>query len=280
MGAQKRKLAIIGFGSMGGMLAEGFLRSGRIEPSDLVLSTRRPETARDFASGRPGVMVAPSNRAAAMDASTVFLCVKPPEALDVLHEIAPYLTRDRHLISIVGSLGIDSLEGLCEAAVSLAVPSLASEVDAGLTLVSHGKRVSAGQAAALESLLAGIGAVRLFKGKDLPAASALSSCGPGLLAVILDEYASAAARHSGMSRADADFLLARAAFGTAKLLAERGLGFDEAYARVATEGGITEAGARALRARLPAAFDEMLALMARRRHERDQAMQTASEGRA
>lgn len=46
-------------------------------------------------------------------------------------------------------------------------------------------------------------------------------------------------------------------YGTAKLLCEGNMGFDELIKRVATKGGITQEGIKVLEMRTPLVFDEL-----------------------
>ncbi len=272
MAGSVEKTAIIGFGSMGGMLARRFLESGALEPGSLTIATRSPDRARPFLEEWPGVALAPSPAEAVRGAGVAFLCVKPLDARSVLASAGPSLGKSAHLVSIVGSLGIRDIEALTAAAVSVAMPSVCAEAGAGATIVSHGSRVDGARAGALESLLSAIGSAKAVPEAELYRWTELSSCGPGLLAAILGAYLDAVLERTGLPRAEAEQVWKETAYGIAKLLLDRGLSFDEALARVATPGGITEAGASVLRERLPDLFAEMLDRMEGRRAERDAAV--------
>jgi len=272
MAASAKKTAIIGFGSMGGMLARRFLESEALEPASLAIATRSPDRVRPFLEKWPGVVLAPSPEEVVRGASTVFLCVKPLDARAVLASIGPALGEGAHLVSIVGSLSLSDLEAATPAAVSIAMPAVCAEVGAGATIVAHGSRVDGVRAAALEALLSAIGSAKAVPEAELYRWTELSSCGPGLLSAILGVYLDAVLERTGLPRAEAELVWKETAYGTAKLLLERGLSFDEALARVATPGGITEAGASVLREGLPTLLDTMLNRMERRRAERDAAL--------
>jgi pyrroline-5-carboxylate reductase len=262
-----KAVAIIGLGSMGGMLARGFLRSGRLAPESLWLSTRTRERAGDILSRWPTVTMAPSNAEAASGAGAVFLCVEPKGALGVLAEIAPALSPQCHLVSIVGSIGLGAIESIIPCPASIAVPSLASEADRGVTLICHGSRILPERGAEIERLFSGIGPVKALPEALLGPAADLASCGPGLLAVMLGEFLKSRAP-SGLPPEDADWIWRRTVLGTAAFLTESGIGYEEAYARVATKGGITEAGAGVLREGLPGLFARTFESMAERRAKR------------
>ena len=266
------RVAIIGFGSMGGMLARGFLDSGALAPGNLAIAARSPLKAAPFLEKWSAVALAACPAGAVRGADIAFLCVKPSDARAVLAEIGPALGEKAHLASIVGSLSVSDLESATRAAVSIAKPSVCAEVGAGATILCHGARVGREAADSLEALLSSVGSVKAVPERELYAWSELASCGPGLLAVILGEFMDAVIRKTGLPRAEAESLWKETAFGTAKLLRDGGIGFNEVLSRVATPGGITEAGASALREGLPALFDGMLDRMGKRRAERDARM--------
>jgi competence protein ComER len=267
------RVAIVGFGSMGGMLARGFLGSGALPPAKLSIAARSPLKAASFLEKWPDAALAPDPAGAVRGADIAFLCVKPLDARAVLAEIGPVMGAESHLASLVGSLSPSDLESATRAAVSIVMPSVCAEVGAGATLLCHGGRVGRETADSLESLLSSLGAVKAVPIAELYSWSELASCGPGLLSAILGEFLDAVLRKTGLPRAEAESLWKETAFGAAKLLRDGGLGFGEVLARVATPGGTTEAGASALREGLPALFDGMLDRMAKRRAERDALME-------
>ena len=66
-------------------------------------------------------------------------------------------------------------------------------------------------------------------------------------------------RHSGLDRSDAEEIVVRTVYGTAKLLLNGDLDFQKLIDRVATKGGITEEGVKVLETGLPSLFDQVFA---------------------
>lgn len=252
------KAAFIGLGSMGGMLVGGFLSSGGLAPSDIVLSTRTREKLDAARERWPGILTAGTNCEAAGEAKHVFLCVKPADVLPVLAEIAPRLRADAHIVSIAGPVLLARVEKASGRPATKAIPTVVSEVRGGVTLLCHGEGVKPEDAAFTEGLFRGIGSVMRLPEEDFDMGAELTSCMPGFIASIFQEMVDSALRHTdGIERAQAEALVLQTLLGTARLLAEKGMGFEEAIGRVATRGGITEEGVKALRAGLPAVFDEL-----------------------
>jgi pyrroline-5-carboxylate reductase len=138
------------------------------------------------------------------------------------------------------------------------IPSLTSVVLEGISLLCHNELVSREEAAYIESLLSGISKVKKIREEDFDLATELTSCAPGFFAAILDEFVRGALRlSSALSTEDTEDMVRRTFYGTAKVLLEQNMGFEEMIRRVATKGGITEEGVKDFRAELPETFDHI-----------------------
>jgi pyrroline-5-carboxylate reductase len=261
MGATR--IGIIGYGSMGSMLARAILR-GNLSVQ-IYLSTRSPER---LAGADPRVSILGSNRELASTCDLVFLCVKPIEAKHVLLDIVPALSPEAHLVSIVGGYTRVRLEKLFAGKISLVTPTLVSELGRGVTLACHNSQVSEADRSRLEGLLAPLGLITSLPEGEMELASIVASCGPALFAAMAREFAHAAKQVSSLDAATINAIASETLLGTAKLLTEGGMGFDELIARVATKGGTTEVGVSALARDLPDLFGKMLKEMRARQIER------------
>lgn len=252
------RIGFIGYGSMGSMLLQGFIKSGVIAPEEIIVSTRTKSKLLDIRNNWAGVNIARDNAEAAQNAKYIFVCVKPLEVKNVLKEIKGFLKPDSVVISIAGSGTMENIENLTHGKVIRLIPSLTSEVLEGISLVCCNKLVDNGEMDYIEQLLNGISTVKRVREEALDLAAELTSCAPGFLAAILNEFVQSAMRQNrGLSEKDAEEMVVRTFYGTAKVLAERNMGFEEMIQRVATKGGITEEGVKVFRAELPQTFDKV-----------------------
>lgn len=259
------KVGLIGYGSMGSMFVERFISAGKVKADEIIVSTRTKSKLEAITSKCKNVLIARDNCDVVNRAKHVFLCVKPYQVKEVLAEIKGSITPETHLISANSFVTIENIESYTGAKVTKLSPSLASEVGEGISLVCHGRKVTTDEAYFIEDLLSGIGKVKLISESEFEIADKLTSCGPGLIAAIFDEFVkSAAASGSPISREIAEQLILQTLLGTTRLFAEKGMGFGDMISRVATGGGITEAGMKVLRAGLPPVFDEMFSSSIRR----------------
>jgi pyrroline-5-carboxylate reductase len=183
--------------------------------------------------------------------------VKPLDVLPILQEITSDLTISTHLISIAACVTLHDIENQFPGPVTKMIPSLTSEVKEGISLLCHNAEVSEDRKNHLEHLLGAISTVIHIQETDFEAAADLTSCAPGLFAAMFENFVQAGLRHSEIPTDVAHQMVISTLFGTAKLMAKRGIGFSEMIHRVATKGGITEEGVQVLNTHLPPVFDEV-----------------------
>jgi pyrroline-5-carboxylate reductase len=216
------KIGFIGYGSMGSMLLKNFITVCRVHPADIIISTRTRSKLDIVKSTWDGIHIAQDNCDAAQKARYVFLCVKPLEVKSVLEEIKDCITRETHIISLAGPVRLHNIEMLANVQVSKLTPTLTSEVCEGVSLLCHGSKVTLENAAFIENLLQQISHVKILHEGDFELAAEITSCGPGLLAALFQEFVHSAERHTrSISREDLEEMLMRTLFGTVKLYLER-----------------------------------------------------------
>jgi pyrroline-5-carboxylate reductase len=252
------KIGIIGYGSMGKMLFDKLVESGKFPAQNLYLANRSIKKIRDRAKTCPGLQICDTNADAACHADILFVCVKPLDIKHVLQEIANVGPKDRHIVSFNASVRFRELESVCSGAkISKAIPSVTGEVSTGNTLVCHNDFVHQDDKSRLSGILSVLGDVTEAPEDQLGIASELTSCMPGFIAALFKTFAVEAKKHTTLSDDEIRMLLSRTIYGTGKLLSERDMSFDDLLTRVATKGGITEEGAKVIYAEFPAVVDEI-----------------------
>ena len=250
-------LGIIGYGSMGSMLLNGFLSKGVLSPEQAIVATRTRSKLDPLKNHWPGVTIADNNAALARQSKIVLIAVKPKDVKPVLDEIRGSLPQDAHLVLISAGVGIEDAGSVFPGKISKMIPSMTMETGMGVALACHNDQVTATDAARIEGLFGAISETRRIDENDFEAAADLTSCAPGLFAAMVQEFVNAGMRHSQLSREDAEAMVITTLYGTAKLLAEQKMSTEELINRVATKGGITEEGVKVLRKELPGTFDDV-----------------------
>lgn len=249
---------VIGTGSIGSMLVRKMVETGQAGAHEVIVYNRSAEKARRLAAAT-GVRVAPGARDAAAASDVLLLCVRPLEVQGVLLDLRGVLTREKLLVSVASDVTLADLSAWSEARAVRAIPSVTSECGGGVTLLAFGAAASEADRRLVLSLFGAMSAPVEVPEEHFEVMTALTSCAPAFIAALMQEFAAAAVRRSGIAPAVAERLVRETLAGTARMLAAPGAGFDEVIARVATEGGITRVGVDVIRQGAPCVFDEVLA---------------------
>lgn len=263
-----KKVGIIGYGSMGNMLVNGFLNTKAVETQNLFVSTRSNGKLQTLAN--KGIVICSSNQQLVKNCDIIFICIKPLDIKNLLDEIQNELTIKKHLVSIAGSLSIENIEKIHKGKVSRVLPTFISIIKEGVTLVAHNEKVSIEDVNVLEKMLNCISVVKNIPEIEFELLSDLTSCAPGLIAAMFKEYVNAAISHTSLAKDEIRDLVVKTLAGTSKMLNEVNPDFDDTVARVATKGGVTEVGVQVLESKLPAVFDEMFCKTLERQRLRKQ----------
>ena len=252
------KTGFIGYGSMGSMIVKGLLDKKCLQPQNVCISTRNSAVLTTLLDKYPSVQVAESNRALARKCNRVLLCTSPLDTVHVLSEIALDLQVDTHLVSIAACLPIEQITRFFPGMVTRIVPSLTGEMSSGVTLFCHNTTVTNKAAQEIENLFCALGNVVVIDEENFEVATDLTSCGPALIAVLFEEFARAATRHSTLSPEQARALVISTLSGTARLLDEQGYTTETILNRVAKPGGLTEEGVKQLQSDMPLVYDTLI----------------------
>lgn len=245
--------AIIGAGVMGETLLSGLVRAGR-SPEHLLVGEKRPERAAEL-SERYGVRVV-DNVAAAEQADTVAVVVKPQDMAVVLEEIAPVLREGQMLVSLAAGITTAYIEERVPEGVAVVrvMPNTPALVDEGMAAISPGSHCAEEHLAEAESLLSATGKVLRVPEHQMDAVTAISGSGPAYLFYVVESMIEAGV-HLGLPRAVAHELVVQTVVGSGKMLAETGTHPAVLREQVTSPAGTTAAALRELEVhRVRAAF--------------------------
>ncbi|MBN1821023.1 MAG: NAD(P)-binding domain-containing protein, partial [Prolixibacteraceae bacterium] len=140
---EKKKIAIIGAGNMGGAIVNGLLKSGFIASSEIYISDPKISILKDFEA--KGVNISERNQDIAKAADVIIIAVKPYHFSTVAKELKPVLSSEKILISIVAGVEINHIESEAgkEVPVFRAMPNTAISLQESLTCIStNGKSIA------------------------------------------------------------------------------------------------------------------------------------------
>ena len=252
------KIGFIGYGSMGSMIIEGFLSSKVVKPHEIIISNRTKSKLDDIKKEYPEIEITDNNTYLAGKCHKIFIFVGTSAVKEVIKEMKDELSEDSHITYIAAALTIDNVESAFPGKITKIIPSLTSRVNEGVSLICHNEKVSETEADFVNSLFSLISDVKIVEEENFEAGSDLTSCAPAFIAEIFMKFAEAGTKNSNFTPAETQDMVIKTLYGTAKLLHEGNMGFDEVISRVATKGGITEEGIKILEKKLPDTFEELL----------------------
>lgn len=261
-----KRTAVIGAGVMGETLLSGLIRAGR-SAADLVVVEKREERAAEL-SERYGVPVV-ADVAAAAEADTVLLVVKPQDMADVLAEISPSLRPGQLLVSLAAGITTGFVESHVPDGVAVVrvMPNTPALVDEGMAAISAGTHCDAEHLAEAGDLLRSVGRVVEVPEKQQDAVTAISGSGPAYVFFVVEAMIEAGV-HLGLPRTVAHELAVQTVVGSAAMLRETGEHPAVLREQVTSPGGTTAAALRELEVhRVRAAF--LAALEAARDRSRE-----------
>lgn len=252
------QLGFIGYGSMGSMLVRSFLNSGLISQEDMIVTRRDIIRLSEIKKEWPLIHTALDAKEVARNAKRIFLCVKPLDMKELLLQMKEVVLPNQHIILITGAVSMSDLEGIIECKYSKIMPTIVNLVGEGISLICHNDKVTKEEADFIDGLMESTSKVRRTSEENFDFLSDITSCGPGLIAAIFQEFAEAGHRREpSFSTEEISELLLETLYGTTILMEEEGMDFNQVKARVSTKGGVTAAGTEVLNQGLPSILDEM-----------------------
>ena len=265
-------VGIIGYGSMGKMLADKFAASGISDIKQVFVTNRSKEK---LGSAPVGVTVCGENQDLAEKSDIVFVCVRPVDLPDIIAEIAPSLRPDTLLVSLNGNISFEMIGRVTEQTAAKVIPSLTAEINRSQSLVCFNDSVSDEDKACLKTLLGCIGNVIELPEKEMGMGSELVSCMPGFIASIFDVICKEAKKHTEIPEEQIVRMVLSTLSATGDLMLQKEMTFEEVVKRVATKGGITQEGTAVVYEKLPDVADELFEkTLAKRRLVSEKAKET------
>ncbi|HSH62317.1 MAG TPA: pyrroline-5-carboxylate reductase [Acidimicrobiales bacterium] len=246
------RLVVVGGGRLGEALVGGLLAAGWGDPSELVLveavESRRHELDERFG----GVDV----RSEPVASDGAVIAVKPADVEAACRAAAGVGTG--RLLSIAAGVRLADLEAWTGTGMPVvrAMPNTPALVGEGAAAVAAGSQASDADLQWAEGILGAVGTVVRVTEAQLDAVTGLSGSGPAYVFLVAEALVEAGVSN-GLSREVSSSLVTQTLMGSARLLADSGLGPEALRAGVTSPGGTTAAGLGALEARaVRAAFLE------------------------
>ncbi|MFO7569501.1 MAG: pyrroline-5-carboxylate reductase [Smithellaceae bacterium] len=241
-----RKIAIIGGGKMGSILARGMISRKLISPRSMTVTDIDPERLEDLRSSLK-VQVSTDNKKTVRDADIIILAVKPQNFSETLREIRPSATGAKIFISIAAGITTGFIEKALPkgARVLRVMPNVNAMAEEGAAAVSKGKNACDGDISFALAICNAVGLAVEVDEKLMDAVTGLSGSGPAYCFVMIEALADAGVQ-LGLPRDLAEKLAAQTLLGSARVCLDSHQHPAQLKNMVTSPGGTTAAGLKAL----------------------------------
>jgi pyrroline-5-carboxylate reductase len=235
-----RPVVLVGCGRLGSAIVEGWLKTGAVDPDDLIILTPSEKPVAETARAK-GARINPPIEALA-NARAVVLSVKPACWKGAVEPLIAALPQDAAVVSVMAGVRTVSIAAaLSPRPIARVMPTTAVAAGQGIAAVWS---AHAGARAAAHTLFAPLAeVVDLDEERHMDIATAVAGSGPAYVHAFTRALA-AAGEEAGLD-AESALKLARGAVRSAAS-ADPAESLDALTARVASPGGTTEAGLKAL----------------------------------
>ncbi len=244
---KKYKLGFLGIGRMAEILLRAILKSKSIKPSEILVS-RNSQAALKKIARELKVHTTTDNRDIAQYCEQIWLGTKPYQAAAVLKEIAPYLTQEQTLVSMMAGISLHFLKSHSGGKTSLLrmMPNTPCLIGEGLIGIYFPKNCKKATRTLMLSWLRNAGKISVCKREaELDAITGLSGSGVAFIYYLAQGLIEGGVQ-SGLSVKQAGEVARQTLIGAAQMLEESQSPPDALVAQVVSKGGTTEAGLRVL----------------------------------
>jgi pyrroline-5-carboxylate reductase len=242
----EQRIGFIGAGNMASALGQGFVRSGLTVGANLLASDPSEPARVGFAQATGGETTT-DNAFVAAKSDVLFLAVKPQYMASAAGELFGKISKNTLVVSIAAGVRLSRLAGWLGEGVRLVrvmpnTPCLIGEGACGYCL---GERATQADGELVGKLLKSVGIAWQVDEKLLDAVTGLSGSGPAFIYLIIEALSDAGVR-VGLPRNIATSLAAETMRGAVDMVIKTGEHPAVLKDRVASPGGTTIAGLKAL----------------------------------
>jgi competence protein ComER len=250
-------IGMIGTGNMGTILAESFIESRAVAPSNLYITNRTISKADKIKDIYSGVHVMQSVEDIIHNAELIFICIKPLDIYPVLQKLSPLLRYNQCIVSITSPISVEQLESVVNCNVARAIPSITNRALSGVSLLSFGNNCSNAYQEKLKNLFKQISTPIMIDDNITRVSSDIVSCGPAFFSYIVQRFIDGAVQETEITAETATELASGMLIGMGKLLESGIYTLPTLQEKVCVKGGVTGEGIKILEEELGEIFNHL-----------------------
>lgn len=237
-----KKIGFIGCGNMGEAMLSGALKSGIINPEDVIVHTKIRKRVEEL-NEKYCVIMAADNKEVAANARIIILGVKPNIYKEVIEDTRGVVSSNSIVITIAPSFTIDELKKIYDKEIKVvrAMPNTPSMVGCGVSGISFSEDITEDEKREVSEFFNCSGEAIEVKEELMKAVGSVSGSSPAFIYMLIEAMAEGAVL-MGISKNDAYKFAAKAVEGAAKMVLETGKHPGELRDAVCSAGGTTIEG--------------------------------------
>lgn len=242
-----KKIAILGGGNMGEVIAAGLINSQLIAPESLVV-TDMSKARLDFLKGKYPFRTSEDNHEAVRFADISVLAVKPQNIRELLEDIRSFLDPEKLLVSIAAGIPIRFIESHLKEGkypIVRVMPNTPALIGEGATALAGGPHATEKDIHTAKRIFDDLGTTVIVREELLDAVTGLSGSGPAYAFIMIEALSDGGVK-MGLPRDVAIRLAAQTLLGAAKLVLQGERHPAQLKDMVTSPGGTTIAGIHAL----------------------------------
>lgn len=240
-----QKLVFIGAGSIAEALIHGWIKNDVVPRENIYVKNRSNVQRLHELKERFGVHILEQLEDLS-DADLVILAMKPKDAKAAFETIAPYLSENTAILSVLAGISMETIEkALGARPIARVMPNTSAAIGMAASGISFNEYVTEEQKALYLQLLEAIGIVIEVEEEQLHAITALSGSGPAYLYYLLEAWEKIGTEF-GLSKEVVRKLMVQTIAGSAMMLQQIKEEPEVLRKKVTSPGGTTEAGIKAL----------------------------------
>ncbi|MCR5154114.1 MAG: pyrroline-5-carboxylate reductase [Lachnospiraceae bacterium] len=244
---KKFKIGFIGMGNMAKAIADGLIKAGSVEASNILAFA--PHYEKLEANAREiGFTPYKDANALCKDADMVVVACKPYQIEGVLKTVKTDL-KGKALISVAAGWSYNRFKEILkdDVRIQCIMPNTPAMVAKGVFLFEEENSLTEEEGTYLENIFESIGLVESLPSRLMEIGAAITGCGPAFVDLFMEAYADAAVKY-GIQRPLAYKLVGHMVAGSAALMLESGKHPGQLKDEVCSPGGTTIRGVEALEA--------------------------------
>jgi pyrroline-5-carboxylate reductase len=240
-GGEMKKTGIIGMGNMGEAILKALLKNGTQKASILCAETKSARAG--FIMKTHGMKCYENPEEIVKKTDYLILAVKPQDSKDVLQKIAPLLTENKVLISIMAGITTSNILSIVGKAVKVVriMPNICVKIGEGAMGLTSNKMVGTEEVESVKDMFSSMGKI-VEVGEDLmDAITAIGGSGPAFVLLFLESMIDAGVK-LGLPRDKSAIISSQVMKGTIKMLDTENLHPTIMREMITSPGGTTIAG--------------------------------------